>query len=169
MLSAIGKPLISVVETYSDLSILEVHESTMDLLGTLRVTSKNDLCVRTLAQNLLGQASHSTGTLRRARVKRTTDSTSNISRVCDTLSSNIAATKGRLQSSLKSWTDSGTHVTEFSGTSSEDVSHGLTNTIDDIVAGETTETAAKAREATQLGSSKRCCEGTGGSKASNEE
>jgi hypothetical protein len=86
------------VETHSDLTVLKVDKSTMDLLSTLRVTSKNNLCIGTLAQNLLGQASHGTSTLSKARVKSTTDSTSDICRVCDALSCNIVLSKGGLQS-----------------------------------------------------------------------
>jgi hypothetical protein len=157
------------VDTYSNLTILEVDESTMNLLSTLRVTSKNNLGIRALAQNLLGQASHSTSTLSSARAEGTTDSTSNVRRVRDTLSCNIVLSKGGLQSFLKSWTNGGAHVTNLSGSTSEDVSYGLANTADDIVLGRTTQTAAEAGEAAKLRSSKRCCEGAGGSEAGNEE
>lgn len=141
----------------------------MDLLSTLRVTSKNNLGIRTLAQNLLGQASHSTSTLSSARAESTTDSTSDISRVCNALSSNIVLPKGRLQSFLKSWTYGGTHVANLGGTASEDVGYGLANTVDDIVLGRATQATAEAREAAKLRSSKRCCESTGGSEAGDEE
>jgi hypothetical protein len=70
----------------------------MNLLSTLGVASKNNLCVRALAQDLLGQASHGTSTLSKARVEGTTDSTSDICRVCNALSCNIVLSKGRFQS-----------------------------------------------------------------------
>ena len=141
----------------------------MNLLSTLRVTGKNNLGVRALAQNLLSQASHGTSTLSRSRAKSTTDGTSNICRVCNALSCNIVLSKGRFQSFLESGTNSGTHVTNFSGTTSEDVSHGLADTVDNIVLGRATQATAEAREAAELRSSERCCKGTGGSKAGDEE
>jgi hypothetical protein len=141
----------------------------MNLLGTLRVTSKDDFGVRALAQNLLSQASHSTSTLSSARAESTTNSTSDICRVCNTLSCNIVLPKGRLQSFLKSWANSGAHVTNLSSTTSEDVSYRLADTVDNIVLGRATQATAEAREAAELRSSERCCKGTGGSKAGDEE
>lgn len=141
----------------------------MNLLSTLRVTSKDDLGIRALAQNLLGQASHGTSTLSSSRAKGTTDSTSDICRVCDTLSSNIVLSKGRLQCFLKSWANSRAHVANLGSTTSEDVGYRLADTVDDIVLGRATKTAAEAREAAELRSSERCCEGAGGSKAGDEE
>lgn len=141
----------------------------MNLLGTLRITSKNNFGIGALAQNLLGQTSHSTSTLSSSGAESTTDGTSDICRVRNTLRSNIVLSKGRLQSFLESWADSGAHVANLSSTASEDVSHGLADAVDDIVLGRATETAAEAREAAELGSSKRCCESTGGSEAGDEE
>lgn len=151
------------------MTVLEVDESTVNLLSTLRVTGKNNLGVGALAQNLLSQASHGTGTLSSTGAESTTNGTSDICRVCNTLSCNIVLPKGRLQSSLESWANSGAHVANLSGTTSEDVSYGLADTVDNIVLGRATQTTAEAREAAELRGSKRCCEGTGGSKAGDEE
>jgi hypothetical protein len=100
---------------------------------------------------------------------RATDGTSDICRVCNTLSCNIVLPKGRFQSFLESWANGGAHVTNLSGTTSEDVSYGLADTIDNIVLSRATQATAEARESAELRSSKRCCEGTGGSKAGDEE
>jgi hypothetical protein len=157
------------LNAYSNLSILEVNQSTVDLLSTLRVAGKDDLGIGTLAQDLLGQASHGTSTLSCARTKGTTDGTSNIRRVRDALGCNIVLSESRLQSFLKSWTNGGAHVTNLSSSTSEDVSYGLANTTDDIVLGRTTQTTTEAWEATELRSSEGCCEGAGGSETGDEE
>lgn len=136
MIAALMPISKEIESTYRDLACLtgvQVHQASMNLLGTLRITCKNNLGIGAVRNCLLDQLCTVGASSSGLRADAALYSTGEIGGVVHALRGNFVGAESLLELLLQSRTDCGTEVTGLSGSAGEDIGDGLAGTGSDVV------------------------------------